>query len=166
MRLQPQIGYLAHTKQLESPACLCNPSLTRGTNTLQQKRTPVNKGERTTMAGPRSLALKKLFEVSSVVAPMLERLCTLHAQGEAHGNMSLATVTIRVIEPADGTLHLLSATTRRRNAPAPCASAHRHKYTNIAHTLPHRHSRMHTHRQARIHIYTYEYTHYNVQTNT
>eukprot|EP00277_Geminigera_cryophila_P020356 CAMPEP_0179491036 /NCGR_PEP_ID=MMETSP0799-20121207/65837_1 /TAXON_ID=46947 /ORGANISM="Geminigera cryophila, Strain CCMP2564" /LENGTH=336 /DNA_ID=CAMNT_0021307387 /DNA_START=214 /DNA_END=1224 /DNA_ORIENTATION=- len=82
------------------------------------------------MAGPRSLALNKLVkdnemlsevEVSSVVAPLLERLCALHAQGEAHGNVSLATVTICVIEPADGTIHLPDAGCCNEAAQRPCA---------------------------------------------
>ena len=68
------------------------------------------------MASQRSLALNKLVqdnemlsevEVATVVAPLLERLRVLHHAGEAHGNVSLATVAIRVVEPADGTIYLL-----------------------------------------------------------
>ena len=67
------------------------------------------------MPEPRSLALSRLvkdnemlseMEVASVVAPLIERLRGLHAAGRAHGNVSLATVAIRVVEPADGTIHL------------------------------------------------------------
>ena len=58
------------------------------------------------MPEPRSLALSRLvkdnemlseMEVASVVAPLIERLRGLHAAGRAHGNVSLATVAIRVV---------------------------------------------------------------------
>jgi serine/threonine protein kinase len=67
------------------------------------------------MGSERCLALVKLvkdnemlseIEVASVVVPLLERLRVLHASGRAHGNVSISTVTIRVVEPADGTIHL------------------------------------------------------------
>jgi hypothetical protein len=83
------------------------------------------------MACPRSLALNKLVkdnemlsevEVASVVAPLLQQLHALHALGEAHGNVSLATVTIRVIEPADGTIHLPDAGCCDEAAHRPCAA--------------------------------------------
>jgi len=83
------------------------------------------------MACPRSLALNKLVkdnemlsevEVASVVAPLLQQLHALHALGQAHGNVSLATVTIRVIEPADGTIHLPDAGCCDEAAHRPCAA--------------------------------------------
>jgi serine/threonine protein kinase len=76
-------------------------------------------------AGERSLPIARLVkdnemlsevEVASVVAPLLERLSAMHARGQVHGNVSLATVVIKVVGPADGTVHL----------PDPeCCAAHR-----------------------------------------
>lgn len=77
------------------------------------------------MGSERCLALIKLvkdnemlseIEVASVVVPLLERLRSLHAAGRAHGNVSISTVTIRVAEPSDGTIHLLDPE---------CCTAHR-----------------------------------------
>jgi serine/threonine protein kinase len=81
------------------------------------------------MASQRSLALNKLVhdnetlsevEVATVVAPLLERLRVLHHAGEAHGNVSLATVAIRVVEPADGTIYLLDPACRNEPSHRPC----------------------------------------------
>jgi hypothetical protein len=83
----------------------------------------------TTMASQRSLALNKLVqdnemlsevEVATVVAPLLERLQVLHRAGEAHGNVSLATVAIRVVEPADGTIYLLDPACCNEPSHRPC----------------------------------------------
>jgi hypothetical protein len=82
------------------------------------------------MSAERSLALVKLVkdhemlsevEVASVVAPLLDSLQALHATGRAHGNVSLATVTIRVVEPADGTIHLPDPGCCGEAAHRPCA---------------------------------------------
>ncbi len=82
------------------------------------------------MSTERSLALVKLVkdnemlsevEVASVVAPLLDSLQALHAAGRAHGNVSLATVTIRVVEPADGTIHLPDPVCCGDAAHRPCA---------------------------------------------
>ena len=82
-----------------------------------------------TMASQRSLALNKLVqdnemlsevEVATVVAPLLERLRVLHHAGEAHGNVSLATVAIRVVEPADGTIYLLDPACCNEPSHRPC----------------------------------------------
>jgi len=63
----------------------------------------------------RSLPLNRLVkenemlsevEVASVVAPLLDRLSELHASGRTHGSVNLATVVIKVVGPADGTVHL------------------------------------------------------------
>lgn len=83
------------------------------------------------MSAERSLALVKLVkdnemlsevEVASVVAPLLESLRALHEGGRAHGNVSLATVTIRVVEPADGTIHLPDPECCGEAAHRPCAA--------------------------------------------
>lgn len=89
----------------------------------------------------RSLALNKLvkdnemlseIEVASVVAPLLERLKVLHAAGKAHGNVSLATVMIRVVEPADGTIHLPHPSCCNEAAHRPCAACQQTEESSTA----------------------------------
>jgi len=96
-------------------------------------------------------------EVSSVVAPMLEQLCALHAQGEAHGNVSLATMTIRVIEPADGTLHLPDAECCNEVAQRSCAMCQRAQTEVQKHTSTHTTAQTLTYAHAQANTHTYIY---------